>query len=67
MSNCRYCTVAGTMAWTLDQGKLRNTLGECSLSMAEVAALSAQQRAKYLAARTPRSSLRRKDPEETKA
>lgn len=55
------------MAWTLDQGKLRNTFGECSLSMAEVAALSAQQGAKYLAARTPRSSLRRKDPEETKA
>lgn len=55
------------MAWPLDQGKVCNTLGECSPSMAEVAALSAQQRAKYLVAGTPRSSLRRRDPEETKA
>lgn len=35
--------------------------------MAEVAALPAQQRAKYLAAGTSRRSLRRRDPKETKA
>lgn len=67
MNNCRSCTVSGTMVWTPDQGKLCNTLGKCSPSMAEVAALPAQQRAKYLAAGTSRRSLRRRDPKETKA
>lgn len=49
------------MAWTLDEGKLCNTLGESSLSMAEVAVLPAQQKAKYLAAGTPRNSLKGRD------
>lgn len=55
------------MVWPLDQGKLCNTLGECSASMAEIAALSAEQGAKHLVAGTPRSSLRRRNPKETKA
>lgn len=35
--------------------------------MAEVAAFSPEQREKYLEAGAPRSDLRRRDPEETKA
>lgn len=55
--------------WPLDQGKLQKRLEawEHSPSVAEFAAPSPEQREKHLEARTPRSDVRRRDPEETKA
>jgi len=71
VDNCRCFTVTGTTAWPLDQGKLCKRFWdwarEPSASVAEVAALSPEQKEKYLEAGTPGSHLRRRDPEETKA